>query len=291
VVHISVDPQTTAQLRQLHAAMQGDLQKAIEQVHAQSQLDLKPLAQRWTQAQEQIRSQLAETMQAWDRIWLCLGEEVRASWAPYLDSLSEHLETIPPRLQRMLIALGNAGWFLDPKLSLPELWSLEAALESGDFVAVDAALDGHFDHRREPILEMLLERHPSRTRILKSAFEAHARGEYELSIPVLLAQADGICQDFTKRQLFKTSDKIPELARHDFDWPRSSATLHLATLQPLLTGRLPISASAKDRDSIRPMLNRHQVLHGESTDYGTRTNGLRAISFINYVSYVLEPRT
>ena len=39
-------------------------------------------------------------------------------------------------------------------------------------------------------------------------------------------------------------------------------------------------------------LNRHRVLHGEVTDYGTEENSLKAISLLNYCALVLpEQRT
>jgi len=36
-----------------------------------------------------------------------------------------------------------------------------------------------------------------------------------------------------------------------------------------------------------PALYRHAVLHGESVDYGTEINSLKAISLLQYVSGVL----
>ena len=35
-------------------------------------------------------------------------------------------------------------------------------------------------------------------------------------------------------------------------------------------------------------LNRHAVMHGESLDYGSEENGLKAVSLLNYVSYILS---
>ena len=39
--------------------------------------------------------------------------------------------------------------------------------------------------------------------ILSAAFKAHTAKEYELSIPVLLIQAEGICQDILSVKLFQ----------------------------------------------------------------------------------------
>ncbi|RDD80115.1 hypothetical protein DVJ77_18395 [Dyella tabacisoli] len=45
-----------------------------------------------------------------------------------------------------------------------------------------------------------------------------------------------------------------------------------------------VAVSQKSRPQGFVGLNRHTVLHGESVDYGTKENGLRAISLLNYVS-------
>lgn len=64
-------------------------------------------------------------------------------------------------------------------------------------------------------------------------------------------------------------------------------TFRAVLLSPLAHS-LPIGASEKERGAGFNELNRHMVLHGESLDYGTKTNSLKAISLINYVSHVLN---
>jgi len=59
-----------------------------------------------------------------------------------------------------------------------------------------------------------------------------------------------------------------------------------ALLSPLAQ-ILPISASQRERQDGTTALNRHMVLHGESLDYGTKANSLKAISLINYVTQIL----
>lgn len=61
-----------------------------------------------------------------------------------------------------------------------------------------------------------------------------------------------------------------------------------AMLSPLAQ-TLPIGASENERYKGFPALNRHTVLHGESLDYGSKTNSFKAISLINYVAHVLPP--
>jgi hypothetical protein len=60
-----------------------------------------------------------------------------------------------------------------------------------------------------------------------------------------------------------------------------------AILSPLAE-TLPINASENERPRNFNGLNRHMVLHGESLDYGSKVNSLKAISLVNYVSCLTD---
>ncbi len=119
---------------------------------------------------------------------------------------------------------------------------------------------------------------------MELAYESHRRSEYELSVPVILAQADGICQELIGIQLYQKRRNVPATATYVQSF--ATDTLFSALLYPLLVP-LPLSAGQHERDDEFDMLNRHQVLHGESFDYGTKKNSLRAFSLIYYVASVL----
>lgn len=124
-----------------------------------------------------------------------------------------------------------------------------------------------------------------RAAILESAFNAHKRKEYALSIPVFLIQADGICYDLINKQLYSTKDKVSVLT--GYAKTITADTFRSILLYPL-TQPIPISASAKVRAEDFNDLNRHQVIHGEVTNYNTELNSLKTVSLLNYVSYVLS---
>lgn len=102
---------------------------------------------------------------------------------------------------------------------------------------------------------------------------------------MLLAQADGICKEMLNEYLFLKHKKKPRTAIYVEQV--ASNTFRAAILSPLAQ-TLPIGASEHERDKGFSELNRHMVLHGESLDYGTKTNSLKAISLINYVAHVLK---
>lgn len=110
----------------------------------------------------------------------------------------------------------------------------------------------------------LAKHHPKRAKLLQGALRAHDEGKYDLSIPVLLAQADGICAEVTGVQAYSRRDGVPKLA----------AVINTDALTPLvaalfypLISPTPISASAPERAQANAqILNRHAVLHGEDVD-------------------------
>lgn len=211
--------------------------------------------------------------------------QVMEHFRPAAERIAQGLKDLPERARQALLILGHHGWFLDLELPMVGLWKLAEALRDGNVADAEQALMGHYRNRTPEIVDRLKKDYPHRARILDAAFKAHSGGEYVLAIPVLLAQADGICQERMGVQLYKKQKKAPVLAAYVAEV--ATDALQAAFLHPL-TQPLPISAGAKDRGEDFKGLNRHQVLHGESVDYGSEVNSLRAISLLNYVATLLK---
>lgn len=220
-----------------------------------------------------------------------LGKQIEAlqqSFKPIIESLVRSLEELPKKNRETLIALADNGWYLDPDLSLPDMFELAEKFTSGSLDDANSALCNHFDGRASEIGLCLISQLPERSRLFASAFEAHRRGEYALSIPVFLAQADGVCHKITGVQLYsKNRNGIPKLA--DVLLTPDISKLTASMLTPIIEPS-PITASSKSREGMTNILNRHAVLHGESTDYDNRLNSCRAISLLVYVAWILSAK-
>jgi hypothetical protein len=79
---------------------------------------------------------------------------------------------------------------------------LATALSTGPAGLVDEAFVRHYEEEAPNLLGALVAQHPARESILRKCVTAHKRGDYELSVPVFLAQADGICVELTKLNLY-----------------------------------------------------------------------------------------
>ena len=223
-------------------------------------------------------------------------KQIEKQVEPIIRGMLSEFEKLPEKLQIALIRLGRSGWYLDGEMEISDAWRFEAMLAAGKSTELDELLANHFRARLTAIELELCAALAHRSKILKSAFAAHHREEYELSIPVLLAQSDGVCQDLTGKFLFlrERGRARPQIASHiEAKLPKFSA----AILSPLLTV-LPINENEGERRARAlqggddpenwSTLNRHLVLHGVSLDYSTELNSLKAISLLNYLACFLQ---
>lgn len=194
----------------------------------------------------------------------------------------------PANIQQAMLALGKIGWYLDKELPAEDAWRLGELASNGNASSVNLMLEQYFEERLDDIEREICKVVPMREKIIAAAFNAHRRAEYELSVPVLLAQSDGVCLDMTGSHYFLKDKKLPAPAKFV---EKLQGDFYKAWCTPLAVV-LPIAASAKQRqlasaeldDPSWIELNRHTVLHGESVDYGTRLNSLKAISLLNYLA-------
>lgn len=233
---------------------------------------LVPLMERTTQIANQIGNSIARFEGPWRKIVEDIG------------AIAKQFEAYPDEMRAGLLAMSRSGWYLDLEMGTGEPIRFKQAVDVGREVDAEREMIDHFDRRADGIRTELIQKYPHRRRIFEAAFDAHANGQYVLSIPVLLAQVDGICFDVAKAHFFMGRERA-KVVEHAVELAGSE--IAKAFLAPFQT-EMSVTFSEKSRPEGFAGLNRHTVLHGESVDYGTRENGLRAISLLNYMSQSLQ---
>lgn len=202
--------------------------------------------------------------------------------------VGEAISKLPAKFQSTLVALANRGWFLDPEIAWHVLVRTALAIDEGKLDEADAVMGAHFEGRLNDIEAKLAAALPHRASKFKSAFSAHRRGDYDLSILAFMAQADGVCAELRGGHFFlkdRTTGR-PMAASPDsvYDGEPLARIARFA-----LSDDLPIrERMSKRAKSGSTALNRHAVMHGESLDYDTKDNSLRALSLLNYVALGLD---
>ena len=185
------------------------------------------------------------------------------------------------REKSVLRQMVKEGWFIHPLL-LPFLPQIDSFLEE-DSDEIQRIMGHFFSAQANDIEKQLKESYFNRSQIFEEAFEAHREAKYCLSVPVLLAQCDGLVHDQFGKSLFMLQERktvVEEINRTTPDILRLFA-------DPDTWEEMSLWLAKHQRSEHLNDLNRHKVLHGECTDYNTETNSLRVISLINYIHCVI----
>lgn len=225
-------------------------------------------------------------------------KRLRLTLAPTLETMERELPALFEQLARFLrqlpddtrgevMTLADHGWYVSSALPADVVNGAIAAFEKGDDAIGDRLLTDYYSSTLDQHEELLVSAYPDRSHILQQAFSAHRREHYAVEVPTLLAQADGVFEQYLKVGLYAWDHKLKEPKTAAALPPQVDPVLEGA-LEPLRVPGLPLTAG-KDERSKRPgLLYRHPVLHGESTDYDTQTNACRAISLLAFLTWLLE---
>lgn len=186
----------------------------------------------------------------------------------------------PPIMKSSLITLADEGWYLDwTGMALNDPIDLAELCSEGKHTEAEAWLVEHYTGRLPEIEAELRKLFPNRAHILDQAFSAHRQGNFYLSVPAFLAQADGIYFEFHGENFFMTRDAKGKFSAETKDHDE----LFKALTAPF-SNTTSIRKTGKERGADFIYLNRHVVMHGESLDYGTEVKSLQAVSLLYYVA-------
>lgn len=215
-------------------------------------------------------------------------------------ALNERLNKLPKASREAMEVASRQGWFFNWQVSLDEVIALTNKIRSAtDAEEIDQILASHYNESWDSYLQLLATAYPARRAAIEVAVKAHrefGEGAYTLSIPVFLAQADGIFSEITGtgtesamgkergKKLTRGSERVKAEIGDDTDANQ--------LLFPILQlHELDILKNQKGRDAkcttsgkTFNALNRHQVMHGVLSDYGTELNSLKAFSLLVFVA-------
>ena len=209
--------------------------------------------------------------------------KIEKAWPDIVDQVSK-------LTARVSCKLASRGWYVPwlDEVKRRELKDIRS-LDKKDDPEIDQFFCDFYDRRLDDIRKEMTQRFPDRKNCLDEAFEAHLKGKYYLSIPVFLAQADGIFVDLTglSKGVYQriqsdpvTKTLINGLLLDDY------TEVYLEHLNAPST--LILNKNERLKRPVVVGINRHMILHGESIDYGTKMNSLKAMSFLCFVKTTFE---
>jgi len=200
--------------------------------------------------------------------------------------IGERLKKYAEKTPEHFLLIAEHGWFIDleSELSLPSRVAIK--IQENELETANELLMDYYKTNLDRIFERLIIRHPNRKRILEQIKISFRAKNYDVLIPTVLTQVDGFCYDFTKRKFFIKERKNNYLPQVTSELEKSVGTFLDLYLSPL-QNQTPIMVREKDISKFPCHLNRHEILHGISTEYGTEMNSLKVISLLKYISDLL----
>ena len=210
---------------------------------------------------------------------VALRERLNEALPGLARSLAELEQLFGPDGKRVAQYLFDRGWSPSPAMDTGDLRQLVGWVDSDDGAAVDQFMLAFARRHAAEAVNNVIDEAPDRKDILLDALLAHQEDRYVLSVPVFLAQVDGICYDKQGTFLFSKYGHFKRVIRHHLTGSIVDAFLHPLTSQPKI---------ARSVKSPGPILNRHMILHGRDTAYGTEENSLKAILLLEFLAVALH---
>jgi hypothetical protein len=209
-----------------------------------------------------------------------------------LGSLIEETRQLPNQMARHVLLFAPLGWApsgLEPHdvyVNATELYertqdprAAEAILVRGwnaaDSLRLFLKRIYGFAHQFEPLRRTFFRR----GELIDKALEHHAAGHYEASVPIVLAQIDGIVLDVTGKPFFEHKDT----SHLRDDSTIAGVPEGLEVVAAVLSQPVKKTASTGE-------LHRHGVLHGRELGYDTLKNSTKAFVALLAVLEWAQPR-
>lgn len=168
------------------------------------------------------------------------------------------------------------GWYFTEELPIDVNELLEC-----DNKSFNISMSYFFEEQLEDIHKLVSECFPHRKRILNKCFLSHKNKDYEVCIPTMLAQADGISYDIFNKFLFNKKEGIPlTKGQTKIKFDESSFGDIPYYIQLSVIGQL------NENCDYPKYFNRHMVMHGKDTNYARKVNSLRCISILNFLAEI-----
>jgi hypothetical protein len=181
-----------------------------------------------------------------------------------------------PELDQFLI---EQGWYLSNDLPASIVFDISDFFDASELNQIEQYLCKVYRYKTDEVEPNVIKWFPRRQRLLAAAFRAHHAQDYALSVPAFLTQIDGISRELWRANFFRTGQSnknIGDLLREGRIAPLSP------TQRRQLLERGSIRAPS-NREQLGYRFNRHDILHGNDTQFDREEYSLRCIALLDFM--------
>ncbi|MEX1013925.1 MAG: hypothetical protein WDZ80_02075, partial [Candidatus Paceibacterota bacterium] len=264
-----IKPTITPAIKQI----QETVNRIAEQQARVAQNALKPLIDQFTES---------------SKVMSAINISKLPEFQALLETVAKEVEEIPEYVDNVHAYLAQQGWFvpfhLAPISIFKEYFFL---IENEEHEQIEHDLQNFITENISFIRSSVKKEFLKRFRIIDTAIRAHENGEYILSIPTLLAQADGMFSELIDMTFFSNKDSDLEEIRRRLlqrlakkNHPTNTLSLGYLLIKQLqeksiIHENFSEFERSKNKSFIKNPLNRNYILHGKDLEYDTEANSLR----------------
>lgn len=168
--------------------------------------------------------------------------------------------------------IADYGWYIEGGMFTDEI---ERVAKYRSAKRIDAFMLIFFNSNEDRIIKELIALYPIRKEIISEGITAHRNKMYFASTIIFLSQADGILEG----KLFKIKKSKKEgLNKH---LTSSNYSKHEVKILTKIRG---IDCFSTEVSNYKSKLNRHAVMHGDDSSFGTEINSYKALSLLAYIA-------
>jgi hypothetical protein len=180
-----------------------------------------------------------------------------------------------------LLKLANYGWYVDADISLGYINGLLEKAIHKDQKYLDDFFSQYYKTYMEEKTSIISKKQDNRSKIIEEAVYCHQVGMYYASTTLFLTQADGICRGL----LFQNRKNKNALKKYISENKGGS---FFSILMIAIENTNTIDSFYSKVNKSDNQLNRHGVMHGLETDFGSEINSLKAFSILAFVSDFID---
>ena len=199
-------------------------------------------------------------------------KRIMSEQLPPLEAHFERLRNLPDEFNE---TFRRVGWIATDNMPVDVMGGALRIHSDGGAEAAEAYLEDHYNREMGSSLRAFwfLPRVQPRRRLLELALKDHEAERYHASVPVVLAQIDGITYDLVSRSFYERGEKRTKHLR------ANETTIGDVTGLPALSALLSVSRS-QTTDVPISLPYRHGILHGRDLGYATRRISTKAFSVL-----------
>ncbi|WMJ81219.1 hypothetical protein RBU49_02905 [Clostridium sp. MB40-C1] len=249
---------------------------------------LKELTLRTYQLQKQVQiqfqNQIKDSLNSFSENIAMIPKYVIKNLLINIDKINVDFEKLSERQKQLAIKMIKNGWYFSFELPLDSYKLLKLNNRQFNSVLVE-----FYERYEENMINRIIEQYPHRKKILFKAYKAHKKKEYELSIPVMLAQSDGISLELFNKKLFSKDNKgkLVTEGQEEIFFEENDPVDICFYIQLATIGQLNENYNPPTYKNCKKF-NRHTVLHGKDINYAKKINSIKCLVMLNFLAEIKE---